>query len=405
MKMSGLRGMHSLFDSGMLDDPAAQKALKSYLEVPAPGQFKLTYPRSLQGITADQMTPAMSNDVRARFSTQAADGTTVYDPNLPPELQQQFAKTKPYVIKDKWDNEAPALAPDNLAVRLNALADLGSFKPQTASRLLELGAQDPRALADVMKLMKEPRNDIPAMRTLLAETIPNADDIYTVKVMLDSIDAARKAFKSPEIKEANRNMALTALADLTGDVAQDIKLGAKIDEIIKAPGGGKDAPQTSRLADNLELLPRTKRAIDAAPAEVPPNPALPEETGSGQPEKVAGQPEAGKPEQVPADGTTPENTAPAQTDASAQTDAPTPPAGNGDTTLPKDATEEAPAAPVEPVKPTVESLVDKMNSNEPDRVRLAAADALKGQWMMLNSMPGFNSHDKSHKRRQSDLTT
>jgi hypothetical protein len=396
MKMSGLRGMHALFESGILDDPATQKAFKSYLEVPEPGQFKLTYPRSMQGLTVDQLTPALSNDVRARFSTQAADGTTVYDPNLPAELQREFATTKPHTIKDKWDNEAPGLAADNLATRLNALPDLGSFQPKTASRLLELGAQDPRALADVMKLIKEPRNDIPAMKSLLAETIPNADDIYTVKLMLDSIDAARKAYKSPEIKEANRNLALTALADLTGDVAQDIKLGGKIDEIIKAPGGGKGAPDTSRMAASLELLPRTKADPNAAPAEVQPDPAATKtgDTGSGQPETGTGQPEAGagqpgvgagnpeaaagKPEQVPVEtGTTPESVPPAQTDAPQ-------PGSGGDTNLAKDATEEVPSAPLEPVKPTVESLVDKMNSTEPDRVRLAAADSLKGQLSSLN---------------------
>jgi hypothetical protein len=403
MKMSGLRGMHGLFESGILDDPATQKAFKSYLEVPAPGEFKLAFPKSMQGITSDQMPQALSNDVRARFSTKAADGTTIYEPNLPIELQRHFETTKPHSIKDKWDNEAPALATDNLAARLNAIPDLASFQPKTASRLLELGAQDPRALADVMKLIKEPRNDIPAMRSLLAETIPNADDIYTVKLMLDSIDAARRAYKTPSVKEANRDLAMTALADLTGDVAQDIKLGAKIDEIIKAPGGGKGAPDTSRLAGNLELLPRTKADPNAVNPAQQPDPAETHDSSKPDGQATIVPAESGAPPvEVPAPASS-EATGDANLEngtAGAVPPSDSPQVGSGDTTLAKDATEEAPAAPVEPIKPTVENLVDKMNSNEPDRARLSAAEALTGQ---LSSMDDAQFHDWLQFVRQNSL--
>jgi hypothetical protein len=348
------------------------------------------------------MPQALSNDVRARFSTKAADGTTIYEPNLPIELQRHFETTKPHSIKDKWDNEAPGLATDNLAARLNAIPDLASFQPKTASRLLELGAQDPRALADVMKLIKEPRNDIPAMRSLLAETIPNADDIYTVKLMLDSIDAARRAYKTPSVKEANRDLAMTALADLTGDVAQDIKLGAKIDEIIKAPGGGKGAPDTSRLAGNLELLPRTKADPNAVNPALQPDPAETHDSNKPDGQEIVAPAESGTPPV--------EVAAPASTEATGDANlangtagavpSDSPQVGSGDTTLAKDATEEAPAAPVEPIKPTVENLVDKMNSNEPDRARLSAAEALKGQ---LSSMDDAQFHDWLQFVRQNSL--
>ena len=350
MKMSGMRSMHGIFESGILDNPETLKAFKSYLEVPEPGQFKLAYPRSMQEITVDQMTPALSNDVRARFSAQAADGTPIFAPDLPAGLQHEFSNTDAHVIKDQYGNVAAELAPDNLATRLNALTDLGSFKPATASRLLELGAQDPRALADVMKFIKEPRNDIPAVKTLLAETIPNADDIYTVKVMLDSIDAARKAFKSPEIQEANRNVAIATLADLTGDVAQDVRLGQKIDEIIKTKTGGKGVqiPETSNLPANLAFSSRTKVDPAATPAEAPE-----QDAASG-------------------DKTPTENVSTNATPADASQ------TGNGDTTA-KQEIEEAPPAPPEPVKTVVENLVDKLNSSDPYSEKLAAADALKGQ--------------------------
>jgi hypothetical protein len=398
MKMSGLRGMHSLFESGILENPATRSALKSYLEVPTPGEFKFAYPKSMEGLTADQMPPALANDVRARFSAKAADGSTVFAPNLPPDLQSYFENTKPYSIKDKWDNEAPGLAPDNLATRLNALPELAGFQPKTAARLLELGAQDPRALADVMKAINSPSNDIPAMRTLLAETIPNADDIYTVKLMLDSISAARRAYKSPAVQEAQRDLALKALGDLTGDISQDIKLGEKIDEIIKAPFAGKNSPTASRMAGNLELLARTKADPNAAPLEVAPAPVTPgtdntNSTVSTGSTVIEGTPSDGLVSTSPAqDGTEvlkaahPDEAplAPAESDATVK--APGSQESTGDISS-RDAT--APTtdtlpAQVEPPAPTVDNLVDKMNSSEPDRVRLSAAEALKGQLSLMS---------------------
>jgi hypothetical protein len=176
---------------------------------------------------------------------------------------------------------------------------LAGFQPETAGRLLELGAQDPRALADVIRLMKEPRNDNATMRNLLSETIPNADDIYTLKLFLDSIDAARWAFSPDRAQEraTNTNVALNALSELTGDTAQDVRLGKDVQSIIRMKGYIPN-PRPSKLADNLELGERTKidPALAIAPAPAPAEPLQPiapptEQLGAANLTSPAGSPE------------------------------------------------------------------------------------------------------------------
>jgi hypothetical protein len=108
------------------------------------------------------------------------------------------------------------------------------------------------------------------MRNLLSETIPNADDIYTLKLFLDSIDAARWAYSPERAQERanNTDNALRALSELTGDTAQDLRLSKDVQSIIKMKGFIKD-PRPSRLADNLALGERTKPAAEGAEAAEP----------------------------------------------------------------------------------------------------------------------------------------
>ena len=281
MKLPNMRNFGDIFDSGILKNPEAEKALQSYLQAPAPGEFKLAYPKVMQDMTVSEMPKWLRNDVRDRFSAERGRS---FQADVPPEVQDYVKTQKREDARDTRNKRLPDLGPDTLETRLAVLPELSKFTPDTAARLLELGANDPRALADVVRIIKEDRNDIPQMKNLLAETLPNADDIYTVKVMLEALDTARGSFK-PEAAAAraeNKNVALRALSYLTNDKAQDVRLAREINQIIQTRFWRNDMPE-SHLAETLNLGRRTMGDPPAAPGQSPAQPPKPEVQQPAQP--------------------------------------------------------------------------------------------------------------------------
>jgi hypothetical protein len=206
-------------------DPVTAKAT-DYVRVPNDPQNYASVPS--RGLNTE-MRPATEATIR--------DGVT-------PEVVTGVRATSPGMISST----------DHPLFKL--IQEVHTFPPKTGERLLEIGAQDPDALSDVMRFIKLPRNDTPAMQALLAETIPNADNIHSIKRLLDSVDEARRAWKTPEIQREKLSLAYEALVPLTGTIEQDIRLGEYIQNIVNT--AELRVIIRSNMASRLELLPRTK---------------------------------------------------------------------------------------------------------------------------------------------------
>lgn len=270
MHNSSLRALRPLLESNALDDPQVRSEIHTLLSMPGEGQFSSTYPKYLNNVEPAKLAPWLLNDIRARFSHIDADGQMTFAPDVPQEMRDYLANSKPTELRDLYNNPVAPPPADTFAARLELLPQLGEFKPEVSARLLELGAQDPTALRDVLRAIKDPNNDIPSMRNILSETIPNADDIYTIKVLLDSMTEARRAFRAPEVQQANRDTALAILRDLTGGAKQDSDVGAQIDEFIKARSQKQRDLPPSQLAQSLDLGTRTKGVETVEASEHPP---------------------------------------------------------------------------------------------------------------------------------------
>jgi len=148
----------------------------------------------------------LQNDVRARFQTDS-----VFHDSVPPDVQQYLADNPERTTKladEKYPPRPTVLPEDTLSGRLATMANVMEYAPKELQEpLLRLGAQDGRVVNDIMRtLMPKPgetKAEVPKeYLQLLKLTIPNAEDIYSVKVLLSALKdigyAARKT--SPEGK-------------------------------------------------------------------------------------------------------------------------------------------------------------------------------------------------------------
>jgi len=202
--------------------------IRQFLDAPEGRPNTLQYPAWL---VKENMLPPESwpqnvrKDVRVRFTPD----------KLPPEVADYLANNPEKAPKPKVEIGAdgqpkPARPPreftlpsDTLPSRLRTMSDVLQFAPKDIqAKLLSLGAADARAVNDIMQVVKPPkemRDRQPAEFTeLLQLTVPQARDIYTVKLLIQAIrDANWAQQKNPSAYEANHDIATKAALQLMPD--------------------------------------------------------------------------------------------------------------------------------------------------------------------------------------------
>ncbi len=230
--------------------------IRAYLDAPEGRPSTLQYPDWL--VSGNQLGPEslpdnVRKDVRVRF-----------DPDkLPPDVKeylQQNPEKPPPKPKDDGSGRPPrpprdfTLAPDTLTERLKTMSDVLQNAPkEIQSQLLELGAADGRALKDVMQVLNPPKTardkaQPTEYQELLKLTVPQAHDIYTVKLLIQAIrDANWAQQKNPAAYDANHALAMKAVLQLLPDspAAQ-----ARVFEIVNGLASGEiRAPWVDRDAE------------------------------------------------------------------------------------------------------------------------------------------------------------
>lgn len=233
----------------------ARNIIRNYLNAPEGRPSTLQYPSWL--VSGNQLGPEslpdnVRKDVRVRFEPD----------KLPADVKQYLEQNPEKVQKPKEVEPGgrPARPPrdftlpaDTLSARLRTMSDVLQFAPkEIQSQLLKLGADDARALKDVINVLTPPKSardkaQPTEYQELLKLTVPQARDIYTVKLLIQAIrDANWAQQKNPAAYEANHALAMKAALQLLPDspAAQgrvfDIVNGLASGE-IRAPWVDRDA--------------------------------------------------------------------------------------------------------------------------------------------------------------------
>ncbi|MBI2810572.1 MAG: hypothetical protein HYX67_07080, partial [Candidatus Melainabacteria bacterium] len=208
----------------------ARNIIRAYLNAPEGRPSSLQYPSWL--VSGNQLGPEslpdnVRKDVRARFEPD----------KLPADVKQyleQNPEKPPPKPKDDGSGRPPrpprdfSLPADTLPARLRTMSDVLQFAPkEIQSQLLKLGADDARALKDVMQVLTPPKTardkaQPTEYQELLKLTVPQARDIYTVKLLIQAIrDANYAQQKNPSAYEANHALAMKAALQLLPDSPAD----------------------------------------------------------------------------------------------------------------------------------------------------------------------------------------
>jgi hypothetical protein len=259
------------------DYDAWSARLKDFLSVPEVGANKLSgasaYPEWLAREDVDALPNWLKGDIYQRFKAKDARASD----RMPGAVADYFnANGEPQDVR-KGKNGGPEqkmsfrpIGDDSVALRMDRLSDLNIAKPEVTARLMELGSQDGRALQDVIKQMTNTRNNNVEFRNLLSLTLPNAKDIYSVKLMLDALDKARAPYTAEAEKSVDLELARRAAASLTGNqvqasAAKDLVSKLYKGEVTRPPfsKGPKPGPfDTSMLANYTIVAPEAAAAVD-----------------------------------------------------------------------------------------------------------------------------------------------
>ena len=207
--------------------------IRAYLNAPEGRPSDLQYPGWL--VKGNQLAPEnwpqnVRKDVRVRFSPdKLPDDVREYleqNPEKPPEKAKEETN-EDGTKKDTKPARPPrefTLPADTLPARLRTMSDVLQFAPkEIQSQLLKLGADDARALKDVVQVVTPPktardRAQPEEWKELLTLTVPQARDIYTVKLLVQAIrDANWAQQKNPAAFEANHEVAIKAAMQLLPD--------------------------------------------------------------------------------------------------------------------------------------------------------------------------------------------
>lgn len=233
----------------------ARNIIRAYLNAPEGRPSTLQYPSWL--VSGNQLGPEslpdnVRKDVRVRFEPD----------KLPPDVKQYLEQNPEKVQKPKEAEPGGrpprpprdfTLPADTLPARLRTMSDVLQFAPkEIQSQLLKLGADDARALKDVMNVLTPPKSardkaQPTEYQELLKLTVPQARDIYTVKLLIQAIrDANWAQQKNPAAYEANHALAMKAALQLLPDSPEaqgrvfDLVNGLASGE-IRAPWVDRDA--------------------------------------------------------------------------------------------------------------------------------------------------------------------
>jgi hypothetical protein len=218
---SALESMRSKMEGTEPDIWAAR--LKDYLSVPEAGASKtsggLAYPDWLAKQNIESLPNWLKNDIQQRFKTNDASAS-----ERVPAAVAEYLRTsgefkdirKGKAGKPDQSFQFRPLDNDSFTTRMEQLSDLNLAQPEVTARLMELGAQDGRALQDVMTALTNARNNNMEFRELMALTLPNATDIYSVKVMVEAMDKMKSPMTRDEDKQPNLELAQHAAAALAG---------------------------------------------------------------------------------------------------------------------------------------------------------------------------------------------
>ncbi|HEY9676839.1 MAG TPA: hypothetical protein V6C76_02470 [Drouetiella sp.] len=166
--------------------------VRNFLDAPEDRPSTLQYPAWLvkaNNLPPESLPRTVLRDIRARFSAD----------KLPPDVAQYLEANpeKPSKGRDGKVRGPFQLSNDDLPTRMKALSDTLQYAPKDIQqKLLQLGSEDARALRDVLSAVTPPRGPRdraqPAeFEELLDLTVPQAEDIYTVRLMIQAIkDAA-----------------------------------------------------------------------------------------------------------------------------------------------------------------------------------------------------------------------
>jgi hypothetical protein len=283
----------------------ARNIIRAYLDAPEGRQSTLQYPGWLvkgNNLPPEAWPQNVRKDVRARFTPD----------QLPPDVADYLAKNPekaPPPPKDDAGQDgrgkrdkAPrefVLPPDNLPSRLRTMSDVLQFAPkEIQEQLIKLGASDARALKDVMQVVTPPKTARDKAQPaefgeLLQLTVPQARDIYTVKLLIQAIrDANWAQQKNPAAYDANHDIAMKAAQQLLPDTVEgQTRVFELVDGLasgaIRAPWVDRDAevapipkPGVGGHKGNIErqggLRPGEEYPLDDAP-EVYPQDAPPDD--------------------------------------------------------------------------------------------------------------------------------
>lgn len=235
---------------GLVKAAQNRAAVKAFLDAPETRPSDLEYPAWLvakNGLPPDQLPENVLKDLRVRF----AEG------KVPPDVQQ-YLDANPEVMKapkagDKRGPRGPFTLPrDDVPSRLRTLSDVLEYAPkQLQEQLLSLGAADGRALRDIMQVISPPKGERDSAqpveyKRLLELTVPQAKDIYTLKLMIQAIKDGAWANKPDQqpVQAANEFLANKAAARLMPESAKD---QVEVQDLISGIISGRyRAPWTPR---------------------------------------------------------------------------------------------------------------------------------------------------------------
>ncbi|MDR3613555.1 MAG: hypothetical protein P4L53_08310 [Candidatus Obscuribacterales bacterium] len=277
---SALETMRPKFVSADYDAWSAR--LKDYLSVPEVGVGKVSgssaYPEWLARENVDALPNWLKGDIYQRFNAKDAGASD----RMPGALADYFkANGEPQDVRKGKNGGQEQKMPfrpigdDSVALRMDRLSDLNIAKPEVTARLMELGSQDGRALQDVIKQMTNTRNNNVEFRNLLSLTLPNAKDIYSVKLMLDALDKARAPYTPEAEKGVDLELARRAAASLTGNpvqasAAKDLVSKLYKGEVTRPPftKGPKPGPFDTNMLANYTLAAPEAAAVADIPDEL-----------------------------------------------------------------------------------------------------------------------------------------
>ncbi|HEY9719124.1 MAG TPA: hypothetical protein V6C69_16740, partial [Trichormus sp.] len=236
------------------------EALHQYLTIPPEGVPP--FPTWLdavvqrQAITGETLPNWLINDIKSRWILTNNPRLSPENPasvQVPPAVREQISadeanqkvqQSQPGA-RDKKQRQAQAATAESMGNRLATLGTVLDAKtPDAVERLMQLGSQDARVLNDVVTRMQR-FGQVPELRELIRLTLPNADNIYTLNIMLRSMEDASSMAR----KDAGRAQSAAQLAQAAADrmLPPDAADKKKVSRIIDKMAAGKyDVPRPPR---------------------------------------------------------------------------------------------------------------------------------------------------------------